>query len=181
MRQDFNQWVSPFLPTLYTISGKIGKLPQWVDREDVVSQMLFDLWEKWKRGELQNKPTSYIFRNCWFAAQNYRRTSKDKILALSLDKPVDEEGTPLITLIEDDSSFFQTIEIKQSICKLKEKLTQREKEVFHLQKQEYTTREIAKKLGISHVRVVRIQQNIRKKARQSYRGYQNPNFFTYNK
>ncbi|GAH96530.1 unnamed protein product, partial [marine sediment metagenome] len=40
--------------------------------------------------------------------QNYRRTLKDKILALSLDKPVDEEGTPLITLIEDDSSFFQT-------------------------------------------------------------------------
>ncbi len=60
MRQDFNQWVSPFLPTLYTISGKIGKLPQWVDREDVVSQMLFDLWGKWKRGELQNKPTSYM-------------------------------------------------------------------------------------------------------------------------
>lgn len=164
MDQNFKQWISPFLPILYKISGNIGKLPQWVDREDIVSHMLFDLWKKWEKGKLDDKTTSYIFRSCWFAAQNYLRTLRDKISPLSLDKPVNEEGTPLIEFIEDDSSFFWKIQVRQSINKLEEGLTPREKEVFQLQKQEYTTREIGKRLEISHVRVVKIQHNIKKKA-----------------
>lgn len=164
--ESFEQWVSPLLPTLYKIAERTGKLPHWMDREDIFSQILFNLWERWRRGELKDKTTSYIFQNCWFVAQNYLRKSKDKVPSLSLDEPVDEEGTSLVQLIEDDSSFFQKIQIRQGIDKLEEKLTQREREVFHLQKQEYTTREIAKRLRISHVRVVKIQQNIRTKGKK---------------
>ena len=164
MRQDFNRWVSPFLPTLCIISGKIGRLPRWVDREDILSHILFSLWEKWKSGELEDKTTSYIMQNCWFAAQNYLRTRKDKIASLSLDEPVDDQGTPLIDFIEGNLSFFQSLQLQHSMGKLEEKLTSREKDVLELQKREYTTREIAKRLGISHVRVIRIQHNIRTKA-----------------
>jgi len=55
---------------------------------------------------------------------------------------------------------------EEGIDKLKEYLNQREQEVFHLQIQEYTTREIGQRLGVSHVRVVRIQQHIRAKGKK---------------
>jgi len=166
MPEDFEQWVSPFLPTLSIMAERIGKLPLWMDKEDLLSQMVLDLWEKWKRGDLQDKTPSYIFRSCWFAAQNYLRKSKDKISLLSLDEPVDEEGTPFIELMEHNSSFFPGFQIRQGLDKLKEYLNQREQEVFHLQTQEYTTREIGQRLGISHVRVVKIQQHIRAKGKK---------------
>ena len=166
MPKDFKQWVNPFLPTLRKISGRIGKIPLWMDKEDLLSQMVLDLWEKWRRGDLRDKTASYIFRSCWFAAQNYLRKYKDKISLLSLDEPIDEEGTPFIELMEHNSSFFLGFQIKQGIDKLKEYLNQREQEVFHLQTQEYTTREIGQRLGISHVRVVKIQQHIRAKGKE---------------
>ena len=87
--------------------------------------------------------------------------------SIKIDEFVNELDSKIVVDVvnsEDDSSFFWKIQVRQSINKLEEELTPREKEVFQLQKQEYTTREIGKRLEISHVRVVKIQHNIRKKA-----------------
>jgi len=62
---------------------------------------------------------------------------------------------PLITEKWDDAIFIQQMKEKE--------LTRREKEVAELLSQDYTLRDIGMKLSISHVRVLKIKENIGKK------------------
>lgn len=165
MAEKFIQVARSYLPVFHRMAQKIGKLPCWITPDDIVAEMLLNLWECWKRGELESKTRSYILQNCWFSVKNYLRKSEDKVHLISLSEPIDEEGTSLEELIESDLNFFRVIEVRQLLDELQKKLTPRENQVLHLQKGEYTTREIARELNISHVRVVKIQHNIKKKAR----------------
>jgi len=62
---------------------------------------------------------------------------------------------PLITERWDDAIFIQQMKEKE--------LTRREKEVAEFLSQGYTLREIGMKLSISHVRVLKIKENMGKK------------------
>ena len=66
---------------------------------------------------------------------------------------------------EDASSpadFTHSKLLMENVC---DRLTKREEDIFVLSLDDWTTREIGKKLGISHVMVVKIKKRIKRKCR----------------
>ena len=71
LEESFDEVATSYLPVLRKIAENIGELPSWVDKEDVLSEMLCGLWRVWKSGKLKDASHSYILKNCWFFAKNY--------------------------------------------------------------------------------------------------------------
>ncbi|MCU0652415.1 MAG: hypothetical protein MUC39_05695, partial [Candidatus Omnitrophica bacterium] len=67
----------------------------------------------------------------------------------------------------DPKEYFDYLNNKALIETIRNNgLTIREKDIFNLALGGLTTREIGKKLGISHVRVVKLQKTMREKCRK---------------
>lgn len=145
---------------------------QFIDKEDLYQELLYHLWERWRGGEFEGKTDAYIVRSCYFHLKNYLRRYKEKAKLISLNEPLGDEGISLGELIPAQTHLFdKKIDDVIFIQQMKNKeLTRREKEVTELLSQGYTLREIGKKLNISHVRVLKIKENISKKFKK--RGYQ---------
>ena len=82
---------------------------------------------------------------------------KHKILnsSLSIDSDTDRRGVPLMEVIFDDKninpedSFISTEEEDEMLSKIKEKLTDKEYEVFELRLHGFTYQEMARLLGVT--------------------------------
>jgi RNA polymerase sigma factor (sigma-70 family) len=169
---EFSELVKKFSPWIKQLTARMPTFSQSIDKDDLYQEILFSLWEKWKNGEFSDKTDGYIKGSCYFHLKNYLRKFREKAKLVSLHEPLGEEGVTLEELIPDQKSlrperWDDAIFIQQ----MKEKeLTHREKEVAEFLLQDYTLRDIGKKLGISHVRVLKIKENIGKKFKM--RGYQ---------
>lgn len=166
MEENFEQIVKSYLPALRKMVKNIGELPGWVDKEDILSEMLCHVWQAWKNGYFEGKSRSYVLKSCWFVAKNYLRKVREKINLVSVDEPLNEQHSCLKDIIEQQEYFFSLFELREGLRELEKRLTKKEKEVLELQKREYTTREAAKVLGISHVMVGKVQKRIREKAQK---------------
>lgn len=162
--REFNKLIDELKPTLKKLSAK-NRFLGFIDKDDLYQEALINLWRRFSAGELQDKTTSYILRSCYFHIQNYIRTHKVKNKSLSLEEPVMyEEGAPLYLkdIIrdkgQDSLGQLDSRLIVEDI--MNNGLTKREKEVFGLLYEGLNLREAAKKLSISHVRVLKIKQNI---------------------
>jgi len=161
---EFEELVKRFSPYIRYLASKTYIPSSVIDKEDLYQEILFSLWKRWKNKELEDKTDGYIRGSCYFHLKNYLRCHKEKARIVSLNEPVGEGGTledmipdqkPLIPERLDDAIFIQQMKEKE--------LTRREKEVTEFLSQGYTLRDIGKKLGISHVRVLKIKENIGKK------------------
>ena len=129
------------------------------------------LWRDYKDGKLVDKTDSYILQGCYFHLKNYIRKNYDKAKLVSLENMANEEGATFdldkILSLENPESSFELVNCKMLIEKINNNgLTRREKEVFCLALEGLTTREIGGRLGISHVRVVKLKGKIRDKCRK---------------
>ena len=164
IEQKFIRLMNELEPTLKKVSTK-NRFLGFIDKDDLFQEALINLWRRLKAGQFEDKTPSYIVRSCYFHIQNYIRTHKFQYNTVSLEEPVmvndvdvfylkdvirDKAGDPLEQL---DSRL-----IVESI--LNNGLAKREKEVFLLLYAGLNLREAAKRLGISHVRVLKIKQNI---------------------
>lgn len=162
---EFEELVKRFSPYIRYLSSKSYIPSSAIDKEDLYQEILFSLWERWRKGEFFDKTDGYIRGSCYFTLKNYLRKSKEKVKLVSLQEPLGENGLlleefipdqkPLITERWDDAIFIQQMKEKE--------LTRREKEVAEFLSQGYTLREIGMKLSISHVRVLKIKENMGKK------------------
>jgi len=162
---EFSELVKKFSPRIKQLAARIPPFSQAIDQEDLYQEMLFHLWERWKNGEFEDKTDGYIIGSCYFHLKNYLRKFREKAKLVSLQEPLGEDGIPLEELIPDQKPLIsERWDDAIFIQQMKEKeLTRREKEVTELLCQGYTLREIGTKLGISHVRVLKIKENIGKK------------------
>lgn len=167
---EFGELVKKFSPQIKHLAARSITSTSVIDKEDLYQEMLMHLWQRWKKGELDDKRDAYIVQSCYFHLRNYLRCHKEKARIVSLNEPIGEEGTledlipapiPLFEERIDDAIFIQQMKEKE--------LTRREKEVAELLSEDYTLREIGKKLGISHVRVLKIKENIGKKFKKEMR------------
>jgi len=135
-----------------------------ISEEDMFQEAACHLWSRWERGELNDKTRGYILRSCFFHLRNYLR-STERIRPLSIDLAIDDNGTTLADILPDSSyGHDELVETELTICRMRNAgLTEREREIFDLLLEGHTAREIASKLGISHVRVVKVCKNIRRK------------------
>jgi len=129
------------------------------------------LWIRYKNNELDDKNDNYILQSCVFHLKNYLRKNRDKAVVVSLDEPIDEDGTPLRETLADNSEGLKaSLEDELLIESIKSNgLTKREQQVLTLSLEGFTVREVGRRLGISHVRVVQIKNRIRSKCERQFK------------
>ncbi|OIP38755.1 hypothetical protein AUJ95_06375 [Candidatus Desantisbacteria bacterium CG2_30_40_21] len=159
---DFGELVKRFSPYLKRLSNKVIIPSRAIGQDDLYQEMLYHLWERWKQGEFEDKNDGYIRGSCYFHLKNYLRRYTEKVNLISLDEPFGEEGTTIKDIIPDHAAPFDVrVDDALFIQQMKAKeLTRREKDVIELLAQGDTLRDIGKRLGISHVRVLKIRENI---------------------
>ncbi len=159
---EFTELVNKFSPYLKRLSNKVTIFSQIIGRDDLYQEMLYRLWEGWLRGEFEGKNDAYIRGGCYFHLKNYLRRYTEHVKLISLNEPLGAEGTTLEDIIPAQTTPFDVrVDDALFIQQMKDKeLTRREQEVSELLAQGYTLRDIGKKLNISHVRVLKIKENI---------------------
>jgi RNA polymerase sigma factor (sigma-70 family) len=133
--------------------------------EDLYQEALAFLWERYAVGALYDKTRSYILQGCYFFLKNYIRKASRRMHydAVEIaDYAQKEEGDlPQTSCAYARSDTDTTMHI--TMRDLHDRLAAREKEVLSLSLQDMPLREIGRKLGISHVMVLKIKGRIREK------------------
>ncbi len=161
----FEILVKKLSPTLKRITGKLNGHFSFVDDQDLYQEALIHLWSHFKVGELDDKTDSYVLQGCYFHLKNYIRKTQDSAVLLSLNSIPDEDGPRLEEMLTAKAlaSYDEAEGNLQIEAVAGSGITQREKDVLFFCLEGMTTREIGKKLGISHVSVIKIRNKIREK------------------
>ncbi|HAM38311.1 MAG TPA: hypothetical protein DCP53_02760 [Elusimicrobia bacterium] len=167
---NFNDIIELVKKELEQISLRYNNYSNYVDKNDLFSEMILHLWQEWKCKKFDNKTKSYIIQSCYFYLRNYLRINEDKYKILSLDDSVNDDGLTVKDTISDNSvPMLDVVEYDMVFQKIVNNgLSRIEKEIYKLIYNEYTVREIGKKLNISHTMVVKHKKNILKKVSKYY-------------
>jgi RNA polymerase sigma factor (sigma-70 family) len=169
----FEDLVNKVSPKLKGIVYKLNTHCSFLNDKDLLQESLLYLWVEFKEGNLSGHTDSYILQGCYFYLKNYLRKFRDRGRLISIEGLVNEEGADLEEVLswqhyKPGAEIIQ-LDNKILVDKIRNNgLTDREKQVFILWLEGLTTREIGRKLDISHVRVVRLQNSIKEKC-QKYR------------
>jgi len=161
----FDVLVKRIAPTLQRITQKLNGHFTFMDHEDLFQEALLHLWTDFQGGALDDKTDSYVLQGCYYYLKNYIRKVQDRAPLVSLDSIVDEEAVRLEEILEaEDVAAFDYVDGKMQVeALLASGLTQRERDVLALSMEGMTTREVGKKLGISHVAVVKVRNKLKAK------------------
>ncbi len=161
----FECLVSKLSPTLKRITRKLNGHFSFMNDEDLFQEALIHLWSRFRTGELGDKTDSYMLQGCYFHLKNYIRKVQDSVTLLSLSAVMDEGGAQLEEILPaDDAGSYDQVEGALVLEALEASgLSRRERDVLFLSLEGMTTREIGKKLGISHVSVVKARSRIKEK------------------
>lgn len=179
MRNDFENLIKRLSPTLRRISHRLNGHFTFFNDDDLCQEALTHLWVAHQEGVLSNKTDSYILQGCYFHLKNYIRTSMDRVTFASLETPIDDDGTMLEEIIASpDPSSAEQLENKMLYEEVQgNNLNERETGIINMCMEGLTTREIGKRLGISHVAVIKLRKKIRLKCErlkiEIKRSYQN--------
>jgi RNA polymerase sigma factor (sigma-70 family) len=134
------------------------------DDHDLYQEAVLYLWQEYKKGALRGKNKSYILKGCLFHLKNYIRKNYKSLDAnsISIYEDIGENSTlEDVVKLEDKRNRLEEVDFSLSLVDVGRKLREREKKVFELLLEGYTTREIGEILGISHVMVVKIKKKIK--------------------
>jgi RNA polymerase sigma factor (sigma-70 family) len=161
----FEVLVRRISPTLKRIAKRLDGRFSFVDDADLYQEALVHLWVHFNEGKLADKTDSYVLQGCYFHLKNVIRKIHDNGTFISLSSINEEDGVPLTDiLLPKDTSSFDYIEGQMHVEAIEAcGMTEREKDVLESCMEGMTTREIGKKMGISHVSVVKIRNKIKMK------------------
>jgi len=134
------------------------------EENDLLQELYLHLWDEWKNGKLSDRSISYILRGCYLYLKNFMRKAQG-INRISVEQFL-ENG--------NDLSVYEKIYDMDRIFTL---LNKKEIEILKLLAAGYTIREVGEIFGISHVMVIKIIKNVRRKTeryRETVLGYQKP-------
>jgi RNA polymerase sigma factor (sigma-70 family) len=156
-------------PTLKRITYKLNGHFTFFSDEDLFQEALIRLFEDFKEGKLGDKTDSYILQGCYFHLKNYIRKTRDNAQMVSLSSFINEDGVELEEVLPADISSSQPYLLQERVLIEdieNNGLTEREKKLVSLCMEGFTVRQIGEKLGVSHVMVVRLRNDIRNKCRR---------------
>ncbi len=167
----FNEILKRVSPILKRITYKLDGRYSFLSDNDLFQEAVIHLWEDYNSGKLDNKTDSYILQGCYFYLRNYlRKVGTNKVL-ISLDGVAqnEERGYDELLVLKDQKAedYPDCLNNKMLVeAIMNNGLTGREKEILFFFRDGLTTREIGKKIGVSHVRVVKLMKIIREKCRK---------------
>ncbi len=158
-------------PVIKRIVYKVNVGFTYFNEEDLYQEALIHLWSDFNAGKLENKTDSYILQGCYFYLKNYIRVSRPKARTISIDFIIGDDGESVKeTLFLKDKhceDYFDSLNSKFLADTLHNNgFTNREKKILRFYSEGLTTRQIGTRLGISHVRVVKLTEIIRQKSQK---------------
>jgi len=166
----FDVLVKRLTPKLKGITHRLNGHFTYFNDDDLYQEALTHLWVDFKKGVLTDKTDSYILQGCYYYLKNYIRKSLDNVAMLSLNSSACEDGTTIEeTLFSEDDNFIDYLDTKLCVETIgSEELTERERGILAYLLEGMSMREIGKKLGISHVMVLKIRNTIKNKYERLY-------------
>ena len=166
---EFELFLKKLTPKLRGIAYKLNRGFYSLDEQDLFQEAMIFLWEGYRRGEFGDKTESYVLQGCYFHLQNHIRMCRDRINRICLDVPA-EEGRSVeerITPAGAHEDFLESLNSRLLAEVISNNgLSVREKALLPLFAEGLTTRQIGAKVGISHVRVVKMKKDIGAKCRK---------------
>ena len=153
-------------PKLKGIVHRLNGHFTFFDDKDLYQEALIHLWVSWKEEHLDGKTESYILQGCFFYLKNYIRTALDRVALVSMETLIEDSDMTLAETLplEAKDSPLDSLESELVMAQFsKAGLTDRERAIIDLTLDGLTTREIGERLGVSHVRIVKVKKNIRAK------------------
>lgn len=159
---DFDTLFKRISPILRHIAKSIQVNDVTIDEEDLYQEMCKYVWERYADGLPIGINISYVINGCRFYIQNYLRKSYHRQRFQSLDELMTSENNEhsFSKIFPQDatSSERQSYYNKLSIEILLDRFTEKQRKVLFLLMKDYTSREIGKELGISHVMVLKFKK-----------------------
>ena len=153
---------------LKAITHKIGSRSPVFNAEDLYQEACLFLWEGCLVDKWQDKNESYILQACYFFLKNYVRKALKGVdkASVSLNEVRDaadgEETVTLEGLLRAQAPDCRCLADAHILAaKLGGILDSRERTIFNLRAEGATVRQIGRRLGISHVMVIKIERRIR--------------------
>lgn len=153
-------------PTIRRIAYKLNGHYRSFNHDDLYQEATIHLWSDFLKGKLGDKTDSYILQGCYFHLKNYIRKVNERPNIISIDAALgaDDEAT-----VEDIlGQYWSSPDCREGLHNkfLAQSIRNngfnpREKRLLDYFSQGLTTRDIGKRLGISHVSVVKMMQKIR--------------------
>ena len=158
-------------PTIKRIAYKLNGHYRSFNHDDLYQEATIHLWSNFLKGTLSDKTDSYILQGCYFHLKNYIRKINERSNIVSIDAALNcnDEATVEDILGEqwscpdcrnDLHNKFLVQSIQNNGFNLKEK------RLIVYFSQGLTTRDIGKRIGVSHVSVVKMMRKIRIKAQK---------------
>jgi len=165
---EFEKLIKRLTPKLRGIVYKLNHRFTFFNDDDLFQEALIHLWQEVRAGKLTDKTDSYVLQGCYFYLQNHIRTVKDKFSSFSLDlcfSGEDDNPAEFLALKgEKSDNYFEYLNKKLIIEVIRNNgLTPREKELLLFFAEGLTVREIGKRVGVSHVWVLKMRDEIRTK------------------
>jgi len=167
MGSTFEGLVKRLSPTLKRITYRLNGHFSFFNDEDLFQEALICLWDDFQKGELQDKTDSYILQGCYFHLKNYLRKVRPKMRLVSLDLLINGEDSrnleeTLLLQAEGPQDCVDYLHNKLLVETIRNNgFTGREKDILSFYAEGLTTRAIGERLGISHVRVIKLMRKIR--------------------
>lgn len=158
-------------PTIKRIAYKLNGHYRSFNHDDLYQEATIHLWSNFLKGTLSDKTDSYILQGCYFHLKNYIRKINERSNVVSIDAALscNDEATVEDILGEqwscpDCREELHNKFLAQSIQN--NGFNPKEKRLLNYFSQGLTTRDIGKRIGVSHVSVVKMMRKIRIKAQK---------------
>ena len=157
-------------PTIKRIAYRLNGRYRSFNHDDLYQEASFHLWNNFLQGKLSDKTDSYLLQGCYFHLKNYIRKVNERSNIVSIDAALNaDENTTVGDLLgeswatEDCRNDLHNKFLAQSIAN--NGFNPREKRLLEYFSQGLTTRDIGKRMGVSHVSIVKMLQKIRVKSK----------------
>ena len=169
-KTSFNSLVAKFSPGIKRIAYKLNGRYRSFDHDDLYQESLLHLWNASRENKLADKTDSYILQGCYFHLRNCIRKINEKPNTLSLESMFDTQSDSSAADVllnrcvvsPDMRDQLDTILVAGAISN--NGFSPREKRIIFSLSEGLTTRQIGRRLGVSHVSVVKMLKKIRRKS-----------------
>jgi RNA polymerase sigma factor (sigma-70 family) len=158
-------------PTIKRIAYRLNGHYRSFNHDDLYQEATIHLWGNFLKGKLSDKTDSYILQGCYFHLKNYIRKVNERSNIISIDTALSANAE---ASVEDILGQYwacpdcrQDLHNKFLVQSIRNNgFNPKEKRLLDYFSRGLTTRDIGKRMGISHVSVVKMMRKVRAKSKK---------------